>query len=239
MRVWDIHPGYLNRQSLLGEHQEIHALLAIVEGGKRGYAHHPETLRWREHLGALRVRHEMVVAEMRLRGYRHHTPVRRGEPVRWPQTFVDPPLQQFAILRERYREREKEPGRIPLPRTAQQAWAQHQYSVLARDPVRYRLLGQRVAAGGAALLSEELALELVEVLRKPPTPGGIRNALEHMWGYVRPYVGSPSGNPSDPQALLVVLWELATRHRLRYLLESTALSDLAVWLDPAPEALVG
>jgi len=25
MRVWDINPGYLNRQSLLGEHRELQA----------------------------------------------------------------------------------------------------------------------------------------------------------------------------------------------------------------------
>jgi hypothetical protein len=30
MRVWDADPGYLNRQSLLGEHREIHAILSIV-----------------------------------------------------------------------------------------------------------------------------------------------------------------------------------------------------------------
>jgi hypothetical protein len=45
MRVWDIHPGFLNRQSLLGEHREIHAIHTIVSRQKKGYSRHPETLR--------------------------------------------------------------------------------------------------------------------------------------------------------------------------------------------------
>jgi hypothetical protein len=68
MRIWDIHPGYLNRNSLLGEHRELHALVSICVHGKKGYAHHPETLRWREFLHALALRHDILVAEMELRG---------------------------------------------------------------------------------------------------------------------------------------------------------------------------
>ena len=228
MRVWDLHPGYLNRQSLLGEHQEIHALLTIVEEGRRGYAYHPETRRWREHLNALKMRHEMVVAEMRLRGYRHQSPVTVQGPVCWPEAFVDPPIRQFALLAERYRG--KEPGRIPLPRSTQELWAQHKYSVLARDPERYRALGQRVAAAGSAPPPEDLVLELAMLLRQPPTPGGLRNALEHMWGYVHREGGLPPDGRADLRALLEAIQERAVRAGIRYLAESTALSDLAVWL---------
>lgn len=234
MRVWDIHPGYLNRQNLLGEHQEIHALLTIVEEGRQGYAHHPETRRRREHLAALRVRHEMVVAEMRLRGYRHGSPVTVKGPVRWPEAFVDPPAQQFALLEGKYRG--KEPGRIPLPRSPQELWAQHKYSVLARDLARCRTLGQALAGGEGTLSFADLALELVWLLRRPPSLGGIRNALEHMGGYVR-QEGSPLPDGlKEPRALLAAIQERAVQGEVRYLLESTALSDLAVWLDLAPEA---
>ncbi|MGC8838464.1 MAG: DUF1722 domain-containing protein [Anaerolineae bacterium] len=234
MRVWDIHPGYLNRQSLLGEHQELHALLTIVEEGRRGYAHHPETRRWREHLHALRLRHEMVVAEMRLRGYRHQSPVTVGEPFHWPESFVDPPARQFALLEEKYRG--KEPGRIPLPRSTQELWAQHKYSVLARDPARYRTLGQSLAGPGGEAPFADLALDLVRLLRQPPSPGGVRNALEHMWGYVR-QEGTPFPDGlQEPRVLLAAIQERAVRGGVRYLLESTALSDLAVWLDLAPDA---
>lgn len=41
MRVWDVNPGYLNRQSLLGEHREIHGVFVVITAGKKGYARHP------------------------------------------------------------------------------------------------------------------------------------------------------------------------------------------------------
>jgi pyrimidine dimer DNA glycosylase len=37
LRVWDVSPGYLNRQSLLGEHRELHGLHAILIHGKAGF----------------------------------------------------------------------------------------------------------------------------------------------------------------------------------------------------------
>lgn len=228
MRVWDIHPGYLNRQSLLGEHSEIHALASILKGGKGGFAHHPETVRWRDHLGALRLRHEMGVAEMRLRGYDHQSPLEPEPLPVWPETFVDPPGRQFAILRGKYGD--GEPGRIPLPRTSQQLWAQHKYSILARDLGQYHALGSRLAAGDDGLPFEALALELTWLLRQPPSPGGVRNALEHMWGYVNRGADPFPSDLGEPRVLLGVIQELAMQQRVCYLLESTALSDLVVWL---------
>jgi hypothetical protein len=99
MRVWDVDPGYLNRQSLLGEHRVIHAILSIVTN--KGYARHPETLRWKDRLGALRHRHDLIVSEMQLRGYQHHSPVTVQGSSSWPNEFVDPPGKQFTILRTR------------------------------------------------------------------------------------------------------------------------------------------
>lgn len=132
MRVWDVTPGYLNRQSLLGEHPEIHALVSILTAGKAGYARHPETRRWAEARCALSVRHDLVVSEMELRGYQHRSPVRaRGLRV-WPEAFLSTPGAQPTLLGQKYCHRA--PGRIPLPCTLQQLWAQHKYSVLSRDP---------------------------------------------------------------------------------------------------------
>ena len=45
------------------------------DAGKRGYAHHPETLRWRDRLAALYARHDAQVAEMSRRGFRHASPL--------------------------------------------------------------------------------------------------------------------------------------------------------------------
>lgn len=36
MRVWYVNPGYLNRQSLLGEHRDIHVVVSILAHAKQG-----------------------------------------------------------------------------------------------------------------------------------------------------------------------------------------------------------
>jgi hypothetical protein len=234
VRVWDVDPGYLNRQSLLGEHREIHGLLSIVIHDKKGYARHPETLRWKNHLAALKHRHDLVVSEMRLRGYQHHSPVTiEGVPT-WPDEFVDPPGEQFAILKDKYLNRE--PGRIPLPQTAQQLWAQHKYSALARDPAYYRSTGQRLARSGDSLPIDQLALELVALLRKRIPEGRLTNALQHLWGHVSQFAQAPHpGAHADPESLIAAIRELSVEHNVTYLMESTALSDLHAWISaPLP-----
>ena len=47
----------------------------ILTEGKRGYANHPEVIRWRGKLAALYARHDAQVAEMARRGYRHSSPL--------------------------------------------------------------------------------------------------------------------------------------------------------------------
>jgi len=219
MRVWDVNPGYLNRQSLLGEHREMHAIFSIVTHGKKGYAHHPETLRWKERLATLKKRHDLVVSEMRLRGYQHHSPVAAQGPLAWPVEFVDPPARQFAILEDKYRDRE--PGRIPIPQSARQLWAQHEYSILARDPAYGRQ---------DKLPFQDLALECVEVLRTRPSEELVMNALRRMWR-VSQFARSTAPHVRDnPAALIDAIRELALEHNVVPLRESTALSDLHFWI---------
>jgi pyrimidine dimer DNA glycosylase len=76
MRIWDLPAGYLNRQSVLGEHRELHGIYAILTNGKAGYARHPETQRWAKALSGLALRHRQLAEEMRLRGYVDRTPLR-------------------------------------------------------------------------------------------------------------------------------------------------------------------
>ena len=103
MRIWDLPPRVLCRQHLLGEHRELHAVWTIITRGKKGYAQHPETERWRGKLKALFLRHERLVEEMTRRGYQHHSPLdaalATGAP--FQDEFVDPPEEQMAILRRR------------------------------------------------------------------------------------------------------------------------------------------
>jgi hypothetical protein len=75
MRIWDVGVERLCNQHLLGEHRELHAIWTVLTTGKRGYARHPETLRWQGRLAALYARHEDEVAEMGRRGFRHASPL--------------------------------------------------------------------------------------------------------------------------------------------------------------------
>lgn len=227
MRIWDVDPGFLNDQSLLGEHRELHGIFSILIHGKKGYSRHPETLRWQGYLPALAVRHALLVAEMGLRNFRHHSPLPiQSEKVVWPELYIDLPDRQYAILQEKYRD--KKPGRIPLPRGVQPLWAYHKYSVMARSPEEYRRIGPLVAAGGLTL--PDLADELVGLLRTPPTPGRLRNSLEHLWGYVADY-SEYKPDPADQLAMLNEIGRLAKEHQVQYLLESTALGELLCWCE--------
>jgi hypothetical protein len=230
MRVWDVDPGYLNRQSLLGEHREIHAILSIVTKDKKGYARHPETLRWKERLGGLKHRHDLVVSEMWLRGYQHHSPVIVQGSSAWPDKFVDPPGRQFAILQDKYVDRE--PGRIPLPRTAKELLANHRFSIIARDPEYYHKTEQVLAQPQNGPSFEQLAHDLVEMLRRCPQEQQLMNALDLMWDHIAGLAQAPYPDmQNDPEALITAARKLATEHRVIPLLKSTALSDWHTWIS--------
>jgi hypothetical protein len=231
MRIWDINPGYLNRQSLLGEHRELHGIVSIIVNGKKGYANHPETIRWVGYGWSLRKRHQLLVAEMSLRGFHEKSPVltctNKGV---WPKVYIDEPAHQYKLLETKYKN--KEQGRIPLPENAQQLWSHHKYSVLARDVTRYKMIGRNVSTMKPGDEFSELARMLVELLREQPTAGGIRNALQHMWGYVS---DNSSKLRRDLESWsLKKLFDETQRLSLAaeelYLISSTALSELKVWI---------
>jgi hypothetical protein len=231
VRVWDVCAGYLNRGSLLGEHRELHGVASILRHGKRGYSRHPETLRWKGFLRALAHRHELLVAEMRLRGYLHSSPLPSyASAARWPARFVTEPADQFALLGLKYRDRES--GRIRLPRNTQDLWAQHKYSVMARDPDLCRTIGRRVSRLRRMSGFPELSAELVEILRRCPARGRVANAVEHMWGHVADRA-SPQDRraaAADPAAMLAATQALVMTTNEPFVGASTALSELAVFL---------
>ena len=230
MRIWDIAAGYLTRQSLLGEHRELHGLYRIQCDRLPGYSRHPETLRWAGCLSGLRARHRQLVAEMSLREYVDRTPLPlRGAQTQWPATFIDAPGRQFAILEGKYAGGDG--GRIPLPRQPQELWAHHRYSVLARDPEEHRAIGRRVARMRRGSAFGDLALDLTLMLREPPDPAGAARAIVQMWSHVA--AGAAAGERGralrSPRAMLAVTQALARRDGNRDLLSSTALSELAQW----------
>jgi hypothetical protein len=236
VRVWDVSPGYLNRESLLGEHRELHGLYSILVHGKKGYSRHPETVRWIGCLSGLVRRHAALAAEMRLRGYTDRTPIPGSGATKWPAIFVTPPSEQYALLRAKYRSRRS--GRIRLPRSAQELWAHHKYSVMARDPETCRTMGRRVARMRRGADYAGAAEDLVLVLRETPPPRRAVNALEHMWGYVSQAATAEERRAAGASAgaLLLTICELAARTKEPYLTASTALSDLAPFVgSPAKE----
>jgi hypothetical protein len=103
MRVWDVDVERLCDQHLLGEHRELHAIWTILTTGKRGYANHPETVRWRGRLAALYARHDAEVAEMGRRGFRHASPLdpELATGAAEQTVFVDPVEDQLARLSAR------------------------------------------------------------------------------------------------------------------------------------------
>jgi len=227
VRIWDLHPGYLARQQLLGEHSELHGLYNILSQSKQGYARHPETRRWVGHLPALVLRHALLQAEMQLRGYRHHSPLTaESRAVDWPAVYVDTPGRQLEILAGKY-VGDGRSGRIPLPQNAQELWAQHKYSVMAHAPDLYAELGSQLASGGYRHDLPGLAQLLVEALRRPVSSGRLLNALQHMWGHVNE---GDAPMAAEPAALLAEIQRQAVAQKEPYLLHSTALSELAVWL---------
>ncbi|MFP3983126.1 MAG: DUF1722 domain-containing protein [Desulfurivibrionaceae bacterium] len=229
MRIWDINPGYLNRRSLLGEHCEVHGIVSILGNKKKGYAAHPETIRWVGNGWALKIRHKQLSCEMALRGFKEKSPVNtRTGKGKWPDTYIDSPQQQFLLLEQKYADKEK--GRIPLPKNTQQLWSQHKYSVLARDPNLYKEIGATVA--GKEINFRDLSLILTESLRQQPAEGGIRNAVQHMWGYVSPGFseGKQDIDSWPLRKLLIETQGIAMANNISYIISSTALSELMVWL---------
>jgi len=101
VRIWDISPKKLCRNHLLGEHRELHAIWSVLVNGKKGYARHPETLRWRGKLKALYGRHEALVIEMALRGYRHRSPLPRtlARGIATQRVLIHSRKKQLDILR--------------------------------------------------------------------------------------------------------------------------------------------
>ncbi|MEM0272664.1 MAG: pyrimidine dimer DNA glycosylase/endonuclease V [Thermoprotei archaeon] len=103
MRIWDLDPSLLCDRHLLGEHRELHAIWCVIVNNKRGYARHPETMRWRGKLAALYERHEALVRELSARGFKHNSPLDRALATgsRYQDVYVNTVEEQIMILRRK------------------------------------------------------------------------------------------------------------------------------------------
>lgn len=84
MRLWSLHPRYLDSQGLVALWRETLLAKAVLRGETRGYRHHPQLERFRAHASprfAINAYLDVIHAEAARRGYafdrRKVGPVRR------------------------------------------------------------------------------------------------------------------------------------------------------------------
>ncbi len=85
MRLWTVHPKYLDARGLVALWREGLLARAVLRGATKGYRHHPQLQRFRAHaapLAAINSYLRAVIVEAEKRGYsfdrRKIGPVRRG-----------------------------------------------------------------------------------------------------------------------------------------------------------------
>lgn len=72
MRIWTLHPQYLDRQGLLAVWRESLLAQAVLLGQTKGYRHHPQLIRFRQHrspTAAIATYLQAIHAEACRRGY--------------------------------------------------------------------------------------------------------------------------------------------------------------------------
>ncbi|TBW52175.1 hypothetical protein EZI54_16165 [Marinobacter halodurans] len=222
-RVFDLDAGFLDDELLAAQMRLLVGLVGTDRGRSAGDR---MPAGWQGHEDALTLRLNQLMGEMTLRGQAVPGQVAvTGEAILWP------PLDPVALAEEtRFitaRAEAGHRGRIRMPRNDHELWATYKYSLLARNRQAYHSFGRRVAARAVPL--DALWLALVNASRVTPPEGGIRNALQHMWGYVSDHSGL-SPQVDDLDALAADVQQLALQHEVSYLLNSTALGELRAWL---------
>lgn len=89
MRLWSLHPRYLDGKGLVALWREALLARAVLRGQTRGYRHHPQLDRFRAHatpLGAINAYLAVVHAEALARGYQFDR--RRFGPLRGVVTLL-------------------------------------------------------------------------------------------------------------------------------------------------------
>jgi hypothetical protein len=72
VRLWTLHPKYLDAQGLVALWREALLARAVLKGQTKGYRHHPQLTRFRAHrapIAAINAYLRMVLIEAEARGY--------------------------------------------------------------------------------------------------------------------------------------------------------------------------
>ncbi|RMG59748.1 MAG: DNA lyase [Deltaproteobacteria bacterium] len=116
MRLWSLHPKYLDAKGLVAFWREGLLAKAVLEGRTRGYRHHPQLDRFREQddpVGALTSYLHAVCDEASRRGYRFDRsrlgPEKRNPPI--PVTEGQLLFEQKHLL-EKLKTRDRERFKI-------------------------------------------------------------------------------------------------------------------------------
>lgn len=130
MRLWSIHPRYLDTQGLTALWREALLARAVLRGLTRGYRHHPQLLRFRAHpapRAAISTYLRCVHEEARRRGYAFN-----GGKVGSGRTAVRIPVSAGQLAHEWRHLMRKLARRSPAQRRAWRATAQPQVHPLMR-----------------------------------------------------------------------------------------------------------
>src|SRR5450755_3950490 len=76
MRLWTLHPRYLDAKGLVAPWREALLAQKVLQGGTRGYKHHPQLARFRSHerpLQAMAAFLAGIAEEAQRRGYHFDT----------------------------------------------------------------------------------------------------------------------------------------------------------------------
>jgi Pyrimidine dimer DNA glycosylase len=91
LRLWTLHPRYLDARGLVAAWREALLAQKVLAGGTKGYRHHPQLIRFRaadDPPAAIAAFLKGLAKEADSRGYRFDTAkiLRRGSPSRMPET---------------------------------------------------------------------------------------------------------------------------------------------------------
>ncbi len=147
-----------------------------------------------------------------------------------PQIKASDIYSEMKFLKEKYIK--SGGGRLKIPKNSQELWAQHKYSVMARDYNLYKSIGIKVGKNKNPFFIDELLYLLSKELRVIPKQSGIRNALQHMWGYISKYsmIKRSEVNNLSLETLFYEIQKCTLSSGQEYLINQTALSELEMWV---------
>ncbi len=147
-----------------------------------------------------------------------------------PDIKADDIYSEIKFLREKYIKTEG--GRLIIPKNTQELWAQHKYSIMARDYNLYKSIGIKVGRNKNPFYFDDLLYLLSKELRVIPKKSGILNTLQHMWGYISKYssIKKSEVNNLSLASLFFEIQQCTLLSKQEYLIQQTALSELEMWI---------